>query len=175
MKKAFFLFGITILAMIIASIPVQASWARSTNINPKDRFYLLTKQPQNLSKFSPFPQNCWVGVTVTKPEFLVPAIDALDSIQCSVRYLSIEPMLEAFEISDLSLLLGGSVDRLIIGAQTKPYKPPKIEEVREIVEAADKAGIPVFLKGTLLPILPFEPPFITEPFNKDKLYRQEMP
>ncbi|GAH80520.1 unnamed protein product, partial [marine sediment metagenome] len=36
-----------------------------------------------------------------------------------------------------------------IGAQTKPYKPPKIEWVEEIVKAADKAGIPVFLKDSL--------------------------
>lgn len=42
---------------------------------------------------------------------------------------------------------------LIIGAQTKPYKPPKIEWVQEIVRAADKAGIPVFLKDNLSPLM----------------------
>jgi len=41
---------------------------------------------------------------------------------------------------------------VIIGAQTKPYKPPKIEWVQEIVEACDKAGIPVFLKNNLAPL-----------------------
>ena len=41
---------------------------------------------------------------------------------------------------------------MIIGAQTKPYKPPKIEWVREIVEAADRAGAKVFLKDNLSPL-----------------------
>ncbi len=122
-------------------------------MKPSDRFYLLTKQPQNLIKFSPFPDNCWGGITVTKPEFLLPALDALDSIQCSVRYLSIEPMLGAFDVPDLSILLAGSVDWVILGSQTKPYKPPKIEWVKEIVEACDKAGVPVFLKNNLKPLI----------------------
>ncbi len=118
-------------------------------LTPWNRYYLLTKQPQNPIKFSPFPDNCWCGVTVTKPEFLLPALDALDSIQCSVRYLSIEPMLAGFDVPDLSLLLEGSVDWLILGSQTKPTVMPKIEWVEEIVGACDKAGIPVFLKDSL--------------------------
>ena len=42
---------------------------------------------------------------------------------------------------------------VILGSQTKPYKPPKIEWVQEIVESCDKAGIPVFLKDNLKPLL----------------------
>jgi len=45
------------------------------------------------------------------------------------------------------------INWLIIGSQTKPYKPPKIEWVQEIVDAADKAGIPVFLKENLAPLI----------------------
>jgi hypothetical protein len=41
---------------------------------------------------------------------------------------------------------------VILGSQTKPYKPPRIEWVEEIIRAADKAGIPVFLKDNLLPL-----------------------
>ena len=118
----------------------------------QNRYYLLTKQPQNLPPWSPFPDNCYVGVTVTKPEFLLPALDALDSIQCSVRYLSIEPMLAAFDLPDLSLLLGGSVDWLIIGAQTKPTIMPAKIWVDEITEACKKANIPYFLKDNLAPL-----------------------
>ena len=55
---------------------------------------------------------------------------------------------------------------LIIGAQTKPTVYPKIEWVGEIVEAADKVGVKVFLKDNLRPLL-----------IDDKGYklRQEMP
>lgn len=41
---------------------------------------------------------------------------------------------------------------VILGSQTKPYKPPKVEWVAEIVRAADKAGIPIFLKDNLKPL-----------------------
>ncbi len=44
---------------------------------------------------------------------------------------------------------------VIMGSQTKPSKYPPIEAVQEIVEAADKAGIPVFLKDNLRPL--FQP------------------
>ncbi len=120
---------------------------------PQHTFLCLTKQAQNLPTWSPFPDNCYVGITVTKPEFLIPALDAFDSIQCSTRYLSIEPMLAAFDVPDLSLLLAGSVDWVILGSQTKPTVYPKIEWVREIVEACDKAGTKVFLKENLKPLI----------------------
>jgi len=42
---------------------------------------------------------------------------------------------------------------VVIGSQTKPTVYPKIEWVQEIIQGADKAGIPVFLKNNLLPML----------------------
>ncbi len=162
-------------------IPEKWTW-RIINLMTycsQHRFYLLTKQPQNLIKFSPFPDNCWVGVTVTKPEFLIPALDAFDSIQCRVRYLSIEPMLAAFNVPDLPLLLEGSVDWLILGSQTKPYKPPKRESVDEILAACGKAKIPVFLKNNLVSMLNEynEKKFPHSPdlWDMKGLIRQEMP
>ena len=47
-------------------IGIPESWTRQVlevcRNKSRHRFYLLTKQPQNLAKFSPFPDNCWVGV-----------------------------------------------------------------------------------------------------------------
>jgi len=117
------------------------------------RFYLLTKQPQNLAKFSPFPNNCWVGVTVCNNKMLDAAVDKLEDIQACVKYISFEPLLSRLTLSlDYAFYYSG-IKWCIIGAQTKPYKPPKIEWVKEIVEAADKAGVKVFLKNNLKPIL----------------------
>ena len=152
------------------------------------RFYLLTKQPQNLVKFSPFPDNCWVGVTATNADMLFDAINHLDDIQCKVRYVSLEPMLASCYLVDLAAHLGSSVDWVIIGAQTKSYKPPKIEWVEEIVRACDKAGIAVFLKDNLRPLLEndhrtfmdslyWKDGYYTSPEhpNIDLYLRQEMP
>ena len=118
-----------------------------------DRFYLLTKQPQNLIKWSPFPDNCWVGVTATDHHSFAVAMNYLWDVKATIKYISFEPLLG--QIPPTPLLFSPSnanIGWLIIGAQTKPYKPPKIEHVREIVEAAGKAGIPVFLKPNLMPI-----------------------
>lgn len=116
------------------------------------RFYLLTKQPQNLIKFSPFPDNCWVGVTATGPEMFIDALANLKQVEAKVKYISVEPYLIKMPgrfIDDY----GWWLDWLIIGSQTKPYRPPTTESVQEIVQACDKAGMPVFLKENLKPLL----------------------
>ncbi len=119
------------------------------------RFYLLTKQPQNLIKFSPFPDNCYVGVTATDDSMVTHAVVALDYIDAKVKYLSLEPLLN-WDMSKIDLawtLETYKIDWVIIGAQTKPTVMPKIEWVKAIVEACDKAGIPVFLKDSLKPLI----------------------
>jgi protein gp37 len=140
---------------------------------PEHRFYLLTKQPQNLIKFSPFPDNCWVGVTVAGKTQAYSAYDGLKGIQAKVRFVSLEPLLEKLDPWGLSHL-NTIWDWVIIGAQTKPYKSPKIELVQEIVEVCEKTRVPVFLKENLIPIMPqntFDSPFH---FGIHGL-RQEMP
>ena len=129
------------------------------------RFYLLTKQPQNLIKFSPFPDNCWVGVSVTNTKMYHDAAYWLREIEAKVKYISFEPLLEginpnkswpwrlSFQERELWQDTGG-ISWVIIGAQTKPTIMPMIEWVQEIVQAADKAGIPVFLKDSLMPLFP---------------------
>jgi len=168
-----------------------------------DRFYLLTKQPQNLIRFSPFPDNCWVGVTATNGRMVDDAGYYLEQIDAKVKFLSLEPLLEPM------LLFFGkpTIDWLIIGACTgtgiemlrlaEAYKredgsvmpygnkftlQPKIEWVQEIVEAADKAGVKVFLKDNLWPLLTGHPEFWEDiPQGNHPNYesiaelRQEMP
>jgi len=65
---------------------------------------------------------------------------------------------------DSIYLKDAGINWIIIGQQTPPNKKtePKVEWVQEIVEAADKAGIPVFQKNNLKPLL-------------DNNLRQEMP
>lgn len=131
---------------------------------PQHRFYLLTKQPANLFQFSPFPENCWVGVTATNIPMFSEAVKYLTKIKATVKYISFEPLLHWDGIDPVSIKLilqHGGINWVIIGAQTKPYKPPKIEWLDEIVRACDKAGAPVFLKDNLwkaLVIYPGIPP-----------------
>jgi hypothetical protein len=78
-------------------------------------------------------------------------------------------------------MLDHMIDWVIIGAETKNGRivkahAPKIEWIKEIVEAADKANIPVFLKDNLKTLLPAEYPFVTNPLRDTDFYlRQEFP
>jgi len=164
------------------------------------RFYLLTKQPQNLAKWSPFPSNVHVGVSVTNQSQYDDAIKYLKGIRAKVKFLSIEPLLDWADDSSFVLdwLIHGNIKWLIIGAMTGSLEDikkmfmeypqltpmpwgkkwtlqPKIEWVEEIVKAADKAGIPVFLKDSLLELVNYVDKKTEFAFNKDGYYRQEMP
>ena len=74
----------------------------------------------------------------------------------------------------MNKLQEAGVSWVVIGSQTKPTKPPKIEWVQEIVEAADRAGVPVFLKDNLLELVNYQSPKTEFAFNKG-FYRQEQP
>lgn len=89
---------------------------------PQHRFYLLTKQYQNLIKFSPFPENCWVGITATSYKVLDESIALLWEIEASVKFISFEPLLDwdcpfKPEIMGETFQSAG-IDWLIIGACT---------------------------------------------------------
>jgi len=117
-------------------------------------FIFLTKQPHNLIKWSPFPDNCWVGVSVTANGDMTNAYYGLNRVQAGKRFISFEPLLGQIGFDD-HVKMKSYVDWVIIGSQT-PYSPktaPRIEWVQEIVAAADKVGIPVFLKNNLVPII----------------------
>ncbi|MFA5300443.1 MAG: DUF5131 family protein [Lutibacter sp.] len=144
--------------------------------NPQDRFYLLTKQAQNLIKFSPFPENCWVGVSTTGNDCNSGFEDIFASIHATVKFVSIEPL------KDYTPMDFRWVDWAIVGAETKNGKPvkenlPQISWIKDIIKDCDALGKPVFLKNNLMSVLPFDPIFR----EKDKhgvsmsFLRQEFP
>ncbi|KKM99045.1 hypothetical protein LCGC14_1151830 [marine sediment metagenome] len=124
---------------------------------PQHRFLFLTKQPQNLEKWAPFPPNCMVGVSVTNDADYTLAVRHLRPLQAAHKYLSIEPLLGRVWASPT--YFERYLDWVIIGAQTKPYIAPKVEWIQEILVAAHNAGdIPVFIKDSLRPLLAKEWP-----------------
>lgn len=116
---------------------------------PFHRFYLLTKQPQNLVQFSPFSPNAWVGVTATNQRAYDIGASLLSQVEATVKFMSLEPLLEPIILP----YYNRAFDWVIIGAQTQPTVMPRREWVKRIVKAADDAGIPVFLKDNLKPLM----------------------
>jgi len=159
--------------------------------DPKNTYIFLTKCPQNLPR--EWPDNCWVGVSIPRAydDTLVghfeayQRIRALGETKARVKFISFEPLIESIASEfvcglDRVLTMWG-INWVILGCQT-PYSKktaPKIEWVKEIVEAADKAGVPVFLKDNLKPIFQTKKyewryPFCVFDKYKGKL-RQEFP
>lgn len=177
-----------------------------------DTFYMLTKQPQNLLKFSPFPDNLWIGVTVCNGRMWYQACKYLQQVSAFHKFMSFEPLLgcisnyrpsgEVEEITSehFSQMVQSFLNWAIIGSWQgtweeynrtnfcfrKGLKPmqrgrmltvqPDIEWVRKIITLCDNAGIPVFMKDNLFPLIHKERTVADRKlFGRDNALRQELP
>jgi hypothetical protein len=139
---------------------------------PTDTFVFLTKRPEYIWKWGKFPDNAWVGVTACNDAMLTNAVVGLSYIDAPVKFLSIEPLMNwGMSQDDLIFTLKHyKINWIVIGGWSTGKIQPKIEWIKEIVGAADKVGIPIFLKDNLINVInPVE--------NASWLlnYRQEFP
>jgi len=163
---------------------------------PQHRFYLLTKQPDQLRYFK-FPDNVWLGVSASTMVDLVRSGKFLSNIKATIKYLSIEPMLDYSCIPGIlpHLLKHWGIGWIIIGASTGTFSSlektyheynslthvfnghrmslqPPLCWVEKLVEIASSVKVPIFLKNNLMPLM--EKEGITKQDNWTGL-RQEMP
>lgn len=117
---------------------------------PRHTFLVLTKNPSGFPRYPTLP-NLWLGVTVN---YFTDwdRLSLLQSCNTKHRFVSFEPLLSDAMVGPNRSLLP-ELDWIIIGAQTKPYEPPRIGWVNRIVHEATCLGIPVFLKNNLKPLL----------------------
>ena len=153
---------------------VWESIEQYVNTYPQHTFIFLTKRPKNIIKHF-FPQNCWVGVSVTNDNMFREAVDSLEDLTRVNKFISFEPLLEQIKNIDYGFYYSG-IQWVIIGQQTpvKRSTMPKLGWVEEIVMAADKANVPVFLKDNLISCVDQYPFAFSGIFPGIKL-RQEFP
>lgn len=111
-------------------------------LHPSLTFIFLTKQPQNLVKWSPFPDNCWVGVSVDGSDRSPESLAGLRDCRAKIKFISFEPLLGHVSVPFEKI----GINWVILGSRTQPTIHPPREWVNEIITAADKAEIPVFVK-----------------------------
>jgi len=149
------------------------SWVFSViNQCPQHTFIFLTKQPQNLIKWSPFPSNCQVGQTITQ---CLDGIGYMADVEAKVKFISFEPLLfyNVDPLTAASLFKANGIKWVAIGALTGTYRElleihpkltpmpygnkwtlqPPVEWLREIETAARIVGIPIYEKNNLRPLL----------------------
>jgi len=122
---------------------------------PQHVFQFLTKSPE-IYKGWVFPKNCWLGVTITDNEMLH-NIAATFNYKNSIKFISIEPILEYIGLKDLSY--PDNFDWVILGAETGNRKGkiiPKKVWIENIVDYCRCKNIPAYLKNSLREIYPVE-------------------
>lgn len=120
--------------------------------NPQWQYITLTKFPARYVGLE-MPPGAWVGTSVDEQKRVRIAEDAFRKINGgAVKWLSLEPLREPLEFTDLSVF-----DWVVIGAQTETRQPdghvpafaPPFEWVARIVVQALDAGCRVHLKPNL--------------------------
>lgn len=131
---------------------------QTINLTPQHTFQLLTKQPRKLSKWSPFPDNCWLGASCISGRAFVEAARHLSIVQAKVKFVSFEPLLGSImdaaydDLDDYAFIMkDAGIDWVIVGTQTNPRIQPRFDWVDQIRDVADKVGIPVFMKNNINP------------------------
>jgi len=140
-----------------STIELFGNWIRSEWLErilevvtqlPQHTFIFLSKCPGRF-KFFEFSNNCWTGATITQEDktmgFLIQ--NAWES-SAPVHFYSFEPLHSHIKIG-LTFL-----NWIIIGAETGNRKGkiiPRQEWIKELIDAADYEGIPVFMKDNIKP------------------------
>lgn len=121
--------------------------------SPWWQYILLTKFPSRYVGLD-LPPKAWVGTSVDEQKRVRIAEDAFRQIDgVAVKWLSLEPLREPLEFTDLSMF-----DWVVIGSQTETRQPdgtmaafaPPFEWVARIALQAKEAGCRVHLKPNLL-------------------------
>lgn len=124
----------------VARVMVAANW---------HTYQILTKRAERMQKllkdklrFAAEQPHIWWGVSVENRKHGLPRIDLLRDTPASVRFLSVEPLLEHLGPINLK-----GIDWVIVGGESGPRaRPMAAEWVRNIRVQCHRAKVPFFFK-----------------------------
>lgn len=124
----------------VARVMVAAKW---------HTYQVLTKRAERLREllntklsFAAGQKHIWWGVSVEDRKYGLPRIGDLRGADASVRFLSVEPLLE--ELGRIEL---GGIHWVIVGGESGPgARPMKKEWVMSLRDQCKKNGVPFFFK-----------------------------
>lgn len=115
------------------------------NDTPQHIYQILTKREIRMNDYfrdKIIPKNVWLGVSVEDKKSGLIRIDFLRNLNASIKFLSIEPLLE-----DLGVLNLKSIDWVIVGGESGPNaRPMKEEWVLNIKNQCSQSDVPFFFK-----------------------------
>lgn len=87
-------------------------------------------------------QNVWLGVSVEDRKYGLSRVDVLRTIPATVRFLSVEPLLE--DLGDVDLT---GIHWVIVGGESgRKARPFGFEWCRRVVDQCHEQNVPVFVK-----------------------------
>lgn len=108
-------------------------------------FQVLTKRAERMATFCKgrrVPPNAWLGVSVENRKHGVPRIDVLRTIDATIRFLSVEPLLEDVGRLDLT-----DIHWVIVGGESGPRaRPMRAEWAESVRRQCLKADVAFFFK-----------------------------
>ncbi len=112
-------------------------------------YQVLTKRSDRLQKllnsklsFAAGQPHIWWGVSVEDRKYGLPRIEDLQNARATVRFLSVEPLLE--DVGKLNL---GGISWVIVGGESGPgARPMKREWVVSVRDQCRRARVPFFFK-----------------------------
>lgn len=111
---------------------------------PQHTYQILTKREQNMANYfghEKLPDNVWLGVTVENTKSLK-RVDYLREINATIRFLSVEPLLEDLGRIDLS-----NIHWVIVGGESgHKARPMKKEWAVNIKDQCEQQGASFFFK-----------------------------
>ena len=118
---------------------------------PSLDWLLLTKRPNNVKKLAParLPENVWIGTTVENQEWADQRLPHLLGIDCTLRFISVEPMLSRLELRPYLGPGPGQVNWVIFGGESgSQARGPEaaISWYRDLRDQCSNAGVPIFHK-----------------------------
>ncbi len=112
---------------------------------PRHSYQILTKREKRMAEYCEshvLPRNLWLGVTVEDVKSGLPRIDSLRNIDATVRFLSMEPLLEDLGRIDLT-----GVHWVIVGGESgAKARPMKRAWAVSIMEQCEAQGVAFFFK-----------------------------
>lgn len=108
-------------------------------------FQVLTKRADRMAVYfrtRTVPRNAWLGVTVEDRKHGVPRIDKLREIDATIRFLSVEPLLD--DIGEINLK---NIHWVIVGGESGPKaRPMKLEWADSIRQQCEEFNVAFFFK-----------------------------
>ena len=114
-------------------------------VTPRHIYQILTKREDAMFTYfqkHTVPKNIWLGVTVEDKKSGVPRIDKLRNIDATIKFLSVEPLLE-----DLGKVNLSGIDWVIVGGESgAKARPMKKEWALNIQKQCEEQNVAFFFK-----------------------------